>query len=143
MALGAAGWAWHAGYLDRAHCRDWRFWREEAESKDLVLHGNIDVRQVNLAFKVEGRIDTVAVDEGEAVEPGSVMATLDHRYFDDDLRLARARRDVQTATLARLRSGSRPEEIAEARAMVDQRKAEADRLRSTWIGSPSCCLGAR
>jgi HlyD family secretion protein len=82
----------------------------------LVLQGNIDVRQVNLAFKVEGRIHSLAVDEGDAVTAGQVIATLDKRYFDDDLRAARARRDNAAANLARLEHGSRPEEIEAARA---------------------------
>ena len=82
----------------------------------LVLQGNIDVRQVNLAFKVEGRIESLAVDEGDAVTAGEVVATLDKRYFDDDLRAAAARRDNAAANLARLEHGSRPEEIEAARA---------------------------
>ncbi len=57
---------------------------------NLVLQGNIDVRQVNLAFKVDGRIKTLDVDEGDTVKAGQVLATLDKRYFNDDLRLARA-----------------------------------------------------
>src|SRR5262245_11950850 len=42
----------------------------------IVLQGNIDVRQVNLAFKVDGRIETLAVDEGDPVKAGQVVATL-------------------------------------------------------------------
>ena len=56
----------------------------------LILQGNVDVRQVNLAFKVDGRIETLSVDEGDPVKPGQMLATLDKRYFDDELRLARA-----------------------------------------------------
>ena len=93
----------------------------------LTLHGNVDVRQVNLAFKVEGRIASLEVDEGDAVAAGAVVATLDRRYFDDELRLARAERDAQAATLARLEHGSRPEEIAEARALVVERQATVAR----------------
>jgi HlyD family secretion protein len=93
------------------------------EQVQLVLQGNIDVRQVNLAFKVEGRIETQAVDEGDAVKAGQVVATLDKRYFQDDLRLMRARRDTTAATLARLEHGSRPEEIAQARAQLAQQEA--------------------
>ena len=56
-------------------------------------------------------------------KPGQVLATLDKRYFDDELRLARARRDNLKAALARLEHGSRPEEIAEARASLAERQA--------------------
>ncbi|MGP0069308.1 MAG: secretion protein HlyD [Isosphaeraceae bacterium] len=95
----------------------------------LVLQGNVDVRQVNLAFKVEGRIETLGVDEGDAVKPGQVLATLDKRYFDDELRLARARRDNQKAALDRLEHGSRPEEIAEARASLAEQQAAMENAR--------------
>ena len=102
-----------------------------------MLHGNVDVRQVNLGFKVEGRIRTLTVDEGDPVESGEVIATLDPRYDKDELRLAKARRDAQGATLARLRHGSRPEEIAEARAVVEQRAAEVIRARLEFQRSRS------
>ena len=95
----------------------------------LVLQGNVDVRQVNLAFKVDGRIETLSVDEGDSVKPGQVLATLDKRYFDDELRLAPARRDNLKAVLERLQHGSRPEEIAEAKASVAERQAARDNAR--------------
>jgi HlyD family secretion protein len=116
--VGAAGaGAWY--YFDH---------REKDEGR-LVLQGNVDVRQVNLAFKVEGRIETLAVDEGDTVKPDQILATLDKRYFDDELRLARARRDNQKAALARLEHGSRPEEIAEARASLAERQAAMENAR--------------
>ena len=95
-------------------------------SKDrsvIVLQGNIDVRQVNLAFKVAGRIAEMKVDEGDRVEASKIVATLDKSYFADELRLARARVAGQAAVLAKLVSGTRPEEIAQARAIVAEREA--------------------
>ncbi len=108
-------------------------WRYESvpafEPAELTLQGNIDVRQVNLSFKVAGRIDSLAVDEGDAVKAGQVVASLERRYFEDDLRLARAQRDAAAATLRRLVNGSRPEEIVEARALVAERKATLERAK--------------
>jgi HlyD family secretion protein len=95
----------------------------QPDDKRLILQGNIDVRQVNLAFKVEGRIASLAVDEGDAVRSGQVLATLDKQYFQDELRLAQARRDNQASILERLVHGSRPEEIREAKATVAERSA--------------------
>jgi len=91
----------------------------------IALQGNIDVRQVNLSFKVSGRIDRLLVDEGDAVASGQLVAALDERYFQDELQLARSARDARAATLARLEHGSRPEEIAQARALVAEREASA------------------
>jgi HlyD family secretion protein len=111
IAAGCGGGAWY--YFNHPS-------RDESR---VVLYGNIDVRQVNLAFKVEGRIETLAVDEGDTVTAGQVIATLDKRYFQDDLRAARARKDNAAANLARLEHGSRPEEIAQARAQLAQQQA--------------------
>jgi HlyD family secretion protein len=106
------------------------YYRSLQEGKDasrLVLQGNIDVRQVNLAFKIDGRIEHLAIDEGDHVEAGQVIASLDKRYVDDELGLLRAQRDNAQANLNRLEHGSRPEEIAEAKALVVERQATLER----------------
>jgi HlyD family secretion protein len=120
FAAGLGGGAWYY------------FTHRPRDESRLVLQGNIDVRQVNLAFKVEGRIETLAVDEGDRVTAGQVIATLDKRYFHDDLRAARARRDNTAANLARLEHGSRPEEIAQARAQTAEREATLKRAREDY-----------
>jgi HlyD family secretion protein len=106
----------------------WRFYSVPTESEaELLLQGNIDVRQVLLSFKVPGRIGALAVDEGDRVQAGQVVAVLDERYFEDELQLARASRDQAAANLERLRSGSRPEEIEVARALEGERLATVQR----------------
>lgn len=102
------------------------------EQTKMALQGNVDVRQVNLSFKVDGRIETLAVDEGDTVKAGQVLATLDKRYFQDELRLAEARRDNAAANLARLEHGSRPEEIAQARALTADREATLARAQADF-----------
>lgn len=111
------------------------WYRAENPTEDanhLTIEGNIDVRQVNLAFKVDGRIDSLAVDEGDTVKAGDVLATLDAKYFKDDLAVARARRDSTAATLARLENGSRPEEIASAKAQVAEQRAALARAQQDY-----------
>jgi HlyD family secretion protein len=117
---GTAGGAWYV------------FVRPAAEERYLELQGNIDVRQVNLSFKVDGRIETLAVDEGDSVKAGQVVATLDKRYFEDELRVARARRDNLAAALAKLEHGSRPEEIAEARAQTAAKEATLAQAKADY-----------
>lgn len=108
-AIVAAGWAAYT-YL---------YLPGQRASTDLVLFGNVDVRQVDLSFKVAGRIVTMAVDEGDRVAAGQAIAALDKPYFGDELRIARARESAQEANLAKLEHGSRPEEIDQARANVE------------------------
>ena len=109
-----------------------RISRQDTEETHIELMGNIDVRQVNLGFKVDGRIDTLSVDEGDAVQAGDVIATLDKRYFNDELRILRARRDNLAASVAKLEHGSRPEEIAQARDQTADRAAALVKAREDY-----------
>ncbi len=108
------------------------FDRQGEEETYLELQGNIDVRQVNLSFKVDGRIETLVVDEGDTVKVGQVVATLDKRYFEDELRVARALRDNLAASLTKLEHGSRPEEIAEARAQTAAKEATLAQAKADY-----------
>lgn len=111
--------------------------QRDVDETHLELMGNIDVRQVNLAFKVDGRIDTLKVDEGDSVKVDDVIATLDKSYFNDELRVMRARRDNQAANLAKLVHGSRPEEIAQARAQTEDREAALTKAKEDFARGQS------
>jgi len=87
-------------------------------STALSLQGNVEVRQVNLGFKVAGRIEKLAVDEGAAVKAGQTLASLEKVYFEDALAQARALRDQAAANYAKMKAGNRPEDIAQAEATL-------------------------
>ena len=100
------------------------WWSHRPEvNADLVLQGNVEVRQVNLGFKVAGRIKALHVDEGTTVIEGQPLATLDKVYFEDTIAQLRAQRDQQKANVAKMEVGNRPEEIAQAEASVAEREA--------------------
>ena len=86
---------------------------------DLTLHGNVDIRQAELAFNASGRIADIKVQEGDRVKAGQLLAILD----TERLRLARRQAEAQAAAqrqvVARYVAGSRPEEIRQARAQRD------------------------
>jgi len=98
----------------------------------LVLQGNVDVREVSLSFQVPGRIDSLAVDEGDTVKAGQPVATLETGYFEDAVREATAASDAAKAELARLKNGSRPEEIDQARAATVERRVAAQNARADF-----------
>lgn len=101
------------------------FWeRQESAPPDIVLYGNIDIREADLAFNLAGRIESMLVEEGDEVESGQLLATLEDDIYQAEVEAAKARAGAQRAVLDRLLAGSRPEEIGEARANV--RAIEAD-----------------
>lgn len=106
--------------------------REKARPDGLVLYGNVEIRQVNLAFNLEGRLAEMLAEEGDKVTAGQVLGRIDKGQIADAVRLAEARLEAQKAQVAKLESGSRPEEIAQAKAEVDQAEAAAVNARATF-----------
>ena len=43
----------------------------------LTLYGNIEIRQVDLGFRVEGRVKKLLKEEGDEVKKGELLAILD------------------------------------------------------------------
>ncbi len=101
----------------------WWFALREDPDGPLVLYGNVDIREVELAFRREGRLTKLAFDEGDAVSKGDVVAELDTEPFQEALDAAEADVKAAQAELARLRSGNRPQEIAEAGQQVREASA--------------------
>lgn len=100
-------------------------------STDLTLQGNVEVRQVNLGFKVAGRIEKLAVDEGACVKAGQTLASLEKVYFEEALSQARAARDQAAAAFAKMKAGNRPEDIAQADATVTLNQATLQNATQT------------
>lgn len=45
------------------------YWYQSQQDKTLILYGNVDVRTVNLGFRVGGKLASLNVDEGARVTP--------------------------------------------------------------------------
>lgn len=104
------------------------FWwpdRDADPASPLTLYGNVDIRQVALAFDGNGRVAELRAEEGERVKAGAVLAVLDTRTLALQAEQARFQIDAQRQSLLRLRNGSRPQEIAQARSRVAAAQAES------------------
>ena len=104
-------------------------WRTSETSDEIVLYGNVDLRQVALAFKGSERVQEMRVQEGDSVLPGQVLAVLDTTMLELRIRQAQAQVRVQQEGLNRLRSGSRPQEIAQTEAASAAAQAELTQAR--------------
>jgi HlyD family secretion protein len=88
------------------------------------VSGQVEATDVQVASQVPGRLLHRAVSEGERVEHGSVVATLDVADTELSLTRARAERAQADAQLKLLQAGSRPEDISQAEAQVASARAE-------------------
>ncbi|HUY82020.1 MAG TPA: efflux RND transporter periplasmic adaptor subunit [Acidobacteriaceae bacterium] len=103
----------------------WRWVLPKRNVADSIrLYGNIDIRQVQLSFNDSDRIDKMLVDEGSLVHTGQLLAQLTKQRYSDAVDENQARMAAQQQVVARLLAGSRPEEIAVARAEVAAAQAD-------------------
>jgi HlyD family secretion protein len=102
------------------------------DPNQLALYGNVDMRQVDLAFNNSERIAEVLVEEGDKVAHGQVLARLDTSRLKPQAAQAQAEFEAQQALVHRLHNGSRPEEIAQARANVALATADEVNAEQQW-----------
>jgi len=114
-AAGGAAWWW----IDH----------RRGEKNELVLYGNLDLRQVMLAFNNSERISEILVQEGDRVSKGQVLARLDTSRLEPQVAQAEAVATAQKHVVERMHNGSRPEEIAQARANLESAKVDAANAR--------------
>jgi HlyD family secretion protein len=110
----------------------WWMMQREIASRELVLFGNVDLRQVELSFNNSERIAAVLVQEGDRVRRGQVLARLYTSRLEPQLAQAVAEAAAQQQVVTRLRNGTRPEEIAQARANVESARADLDNARRQY-----------
>ena len=100
------------------------FWRgDHAVPSEIVLYGNVDIREVQPAFNANGHITAILVQEGSVVKRGELLATLDDTRYAAALDQVEAQMRNQKQVLDKLLAGSRPEEIAQAKATMDALQA--------------------
>jgi len=109
----------------------YRQWANRTQ-ESLKIQGNVDIRQVNLGFRVSGRIREMRFEEGDPVRAGDVIALLDEGPYQDQVNLAKAQVAQSTANLTKAIHGSRPQEIDQARAQVAQAQANVENADLTF-----------
>ncbi|WP_270455343.1 HlyD family efflux transporter periplasmic adaptor subunit [Klebsiella quasipneumoniae] len=106
------------------------FWLSRSSSGnagEVTLHGNVDIRQVSLAFEESGRIRQLDVQEGDRVHAGQILGNLDMESLEIQARQAAAKLAVQEQTVQEQQAGSRPEEIAQAQAQLASARAQLEK----------------
>jgi len=100
--------------------------REEGVIK---ASGVVEATEMRLGFTLSGKIDKLAVEEGQWVEKGQMIAALDARELYSLAERDKARLKEAQAILERLKAGARIEEIRKAGAAVEQARAELGKAR--------------
>ncbi|WP_321495182.1 efflux RND transporter periplasmic adaptor subunit [uncultured Desulfobacter sp.] len=112
------------------------YWQKHNKTQDentgiFKIYGTVDIRDASLAFNEQERIEAVLVEEGMRVTKGQVLAKLRTTKLEAAIRELQAQIAAQQATVAKLETGSRPQEIDQARAEVLAGKTRVDNASRT------------
>jgi HlyD family secretion protein len=119
----------------------WAVGRSGDGTDRLFASGTVEAVEADLGFDVPGRIDEIAVREGDSVAAGGELARLDRSELVARRTAAAAQLAASRAVLTELRAGTRDEEIGRARAAeraarrrMNDAQRELDRSRRLFEG---------
>ena len=112
----------------------WKVRQAETQDPNTIrISGNIEVTSAQVSFKIPGRVIQRLVSEGDSVTNGQIVAYLDATELEQEVAMRQAEARTAEAVLDELVAGTRPEEIAQAAAMLEVSKAEAGRVAGEFV----------
>ncbi len=91
----------------------------------------IAAHKIEVASKVNGRVLWIGVEKADHVQAGQVLVRLEDDEYRAQLEQAAGQLKNLEARLEELMTGSRPEEVAKAKADVEQAKADVENCKVT------------
>ena len=91
----------------------------------------VAAHKIELAAKVVGKVSWIGVDKGYKVKAGDVLVRLEDDEYRARLLESKGNLEMLKARLAEAEHGSRPEEIAKAKADVEQARADQENAQIT------------
>ena len=104
------------------------------DGRQVILNATgyiIAAHKIEVAAKVVGKVAWIGVDKGDHVKQGQVMVRLEDDEYRAQLLQAEGQLENLKAKLLELENGSRPEEIAKAKADMEQSQADLDNAKVT------------
>lgn len=106
----------------------WFFMKPEPS----ILQGEVEATQVKVSSKIAGRLESVIVREGERVQKGQLLLTLDSPEIDAKLKQAASAERAAGANREKAFTGPRKEEIQAARNSWQKAAAAAELAEKTF-----------
>lgn len=111
---------------------------KEKVKTEIVLYGNVDVRLVDIGFRVQGRVNQLFFEEGDVVKEGQLLATLEKTPYDAQIQQAEA---ILEAVWVNLKNAEtilkRRKELIGVGGVsqedLDNAQANRDQLYANWL----------
>ncbi|MGX5846658.1 HlyD family secretion protein [Mesorhizobium sp. PL10] len=103
-----------------------------AQPQPLLVQGEADATRIDIAARVDGRVDQRQASRGDNVAVGQVLVAIDNPELVMKLHEAEASKVVAAADLARIQVGTRAEVVAEREAAVAAAAASLTLAQQTY-----------
>jgi HlyD family secretion protein len=103
---------------------------EKPPSDRLRVSGHVEATETRLAPEAGGRILTLTVKEGDRVQPGQIVLTLDTRDVELSIDRAKAEQASAEAQLRLVQAGARIEDIRQAQSQIETARAETSAAKA-------------
>lgn len=107
---------------------------QQRERSEIAVSGNIEVTTVDVSFKISGKIERLAVEEGDEVKEGQLIASLEHRDLLSQKARAEAAWEAAKSRIPTLRKNielqdrATLQEISQAEAAAEAAQAKLQQL---------------
>jgi len=98
----------------------------------LLIQGEMDATQLDIAARVDGRVAEILVNEGQDVAAGAVLVRIDNPETIAKNEQALAAKIVAESQLANINAGTRAEVIAARKAALEQAEAGMIEAKKTY-----------
>lgn len=110
----------------------WLVFGRDNDTRDRIeASGTVEATEADLGFQTGGRVEAIAVKEGDAVQQGDLLARLDQAELIARRDAANAQLQGARALLAELERGARPQEERQAEAAVDAARRKLQEMQAS------------
>jgi len=113
--------------------------KSAAPAGKLLLSGNVEAHESVVAFRTQGRVIALPVEEGGAVKAGDLLARLDDADYQQQVRIDEATLHTRDRELQLAEAGNRAQDIhageqtvADAKADLEMKSADLDRYTALY-----------
>lgn len=105
---------------------------QSAKPKVTVVTGMVETKEIDVASKIPGRVDSLPVQKGQRVHRGELLAHLESKEIDAKVAQAKAVMEAAKAKWDMARRGARPEEKEAVEKLYLQAKHQFEFARKTY-----------
>lgn len=110
----------------------YKHFKSDGTNSALVFSGELEMKKVDVSFRVPGQIISRLFSEGQQIKEGDLVAELDPIEFEYQVKLAKADALNAKWQLSELNAGSTVEEIAQAKKQLDSAKTEEENTKREY-----------